>query len=283
MPPSLERARSDVEAPGWVKMPGMDPGVRAETDDSEEPLPGGNMGGAVRIGDSVRRVAGAWTPTVQRFLDHLRSQGLDWVPDPLGLDEDGRDQLSYLPGTVPQDPFPDWVWHDEVLTTAGRLLSELHRAGTGFDLGNAVWQTPTHEPAEVVCHNDFAPYNMVFTGHQLTGVIDWDTASPGSRAWDLGYLAYRLVPFTDPTNPEGQNAPLAERARRLWLLSQAYGPEVPPPDIVAAAVARLHELAAFTDLRAEEGNPHLSSHVDLYRRDARWTAAHADELVRHPG
>src|SRR3712207_8588713 len=45
----------------------------------------------------------------------------------------------------------------------------------------AVWQLPRHEPAEVVCHNDFAPYNLMFEGEDLTGVIDLDLASPGPR------------------------------------------------------------------------------------------------------
>jgi hypothetical protein len=30
----------------------------------ERVLPGGNMGGAVRAGATVRRTAGAWTPTL---------------------------------------------------------------------------------------------------------------------------------------------------------------------------------------------------------------------------
>ena len=150
----------------------------------------------VRRGDTVRRPTGPWTPTVQRWLGHLRAQGLRCVPVPLGLDGQGREVLSYLPGTAPQDPMPDWVYRDEVLVQAARLMAELHTASAGLDRTGAVWQLPTHEPAEVVCHNDFAPYNLVFDAdHRLTGVIDWDTASPGPRVWDLAYLAYRLVPL----------------------------------------------------------------------------------------
>lgn len=258
-------------------------GVPAEKGDPEEPLPGGNMGGAVRVGDSARRAAGSWTPTVQRLLGHLREHGLSWVPEPLGSDEHGRDCLSYLPGVVPQYPLPHWVWHDEVLTTAGGLLSELHRASAGFDTRNAVWQIPAREPAEVICHNDFAPYNMVFDRHRLAGVIDWDTASPGPRVWDVAYLAYRLVPLTHPANADGLSSSLAERARRLRLLSVAYGPEVLPADIPIVAVTRLEELASFTQRRLDEGHQQLRGHADLYRRDARWTSAHADQFAAPPG
>jgi Phosphotransferase enzyme family len=253
--------------------------VRADGGDAAELVCGGNGGGAVRVGNSVRRVAGPWTPTVQRFLGHLRSQGLRGVPEPLGLDEDGRERLSYLPGVVPHYPLPDWIWNDEVLTAAVRLLSDLHQASAGFDTRDAVWQSPAHEPAEVVCHNDFAPYNMVFTQRRLTGVIDWDMASPGPRAWDVAYLAYRLVPLTDPANGDALHSSLSERARRLRLLSQTYGAGVSPTTIVTVTATRLEELAAFTDRRANEGHHHLGGHAQLYRRDARWTAAHAAQLL----
>lgn len=63
--------------------------------DAEQVLGGGNMGGAVRAGDTVRRPAGPWSPTVQRLLAHLRRRGLDWVPRPLGVDEQGRDRVSF--------------------------------------------------------------------------------------------------------------------------------------------------------------------------------------------
>ena len=62
----------------------------------------------------------------------------------------------------------------------------------GLDL---TWNFPHHEPAEVICHNDVAPYNMTFVDGHVSGLFDFDTASPGRRIWDLAYLAYRLAPF----------------------------------------------------------------------------------------
>jgi len=41
-----------------------------------EPLAGGNMSGEVwRIGDTVRRRAGPWTPAVHALLLHLEQRG----------------------------------------------------------------------------------------------------------------------------------------------------------------------------------------------------------------
>jgi hypothetical protein len=57
-------------------------------------LDGGNTGGAVRIGDTVRRTAGAWTPAVHALLAHLESKGFPGAPRPRGLDESGREILT---------------------------------------------------------------------------------------------------------------------------------------------------------------------------------------------
>ncbi|WP_432504822.1 phosphotransferase enzyme family protein [Kineococcus arenarius] len=250
--------------------------------EQEEVLVGGNTGGAVRVGNTVRRRAGAWSPTIQRFLRHLRQHGLHWVPEPLGRDRDGRDSVSHLAGEVPQYPLPEWTWSEDVLIDAAVHLAQLHAAGADFDTTGATWQLPAHEPVEVVCHNDFAPYNMVFTGGRLTGVIDWDTASPGPRVWDLAYLAYRLVPLTDPANGDGLRNGTTRRARRLRLLCDAYSRDhdhrLAPADVLPTAVQRLHDLAGFTQTRADAGRGDLRSHADLYRRDAAWITAHSGAL-----
>lgn len=168
---------------------------RDQIERSEIPLPGGNITPVTRSADTVRRASGPWTPTIHRLLAHLHDRGIDWLPEPLGTDEHGREVLSFLPGTVPNYPLPAEVWSDATLDSAGWMLRALHDATLDFDRSGALWQQPAREPAEVICHNDFAPYNFVFEGQRLTGVIDWDMASPGSRLWDLAYLAYRMVPL----------------------------------------------------------------------------------------
>ncbi|WP_375423828.1 aminoglycoside phosphotransferase family protein [uncultured Friedmanniella sp.] len=228
-------------------------------DEQEVPLSGGNMSEVVRRGQTVHRTAGPWTSTIHRLLDHLATAGIGWLPRPLGLDDRGREVLTYLPGTVPAYPMPPWVWSAEVLTEAAGRLALLHHATARFDLSEAVWQLPARSPVEVVCLNDVAPYNMVFDDdHRLSGFIDVDTASPGPRVWDLAYLAYRLVPLT-PAEDTGAGAPtLAARRERLRQLCLAYGAagdrvELVPRDVLTAVVDRLVDLAAFTDRRAAEG------------------------------
>jgi hypothetical protein len=63
---------------------------------NEIPLEGGNAsGGVVRTGDTVRRPAGPWTPAVHALLGHLRAAGFPGAPRPLGLDEHGREVLTF--------------------------------------------------------------------------------------------------------------------------------------------------------------------------------------------
>jgi Ser/Thr protein kinase RdoA (MazF antagonist) len=247
-------------------------------------LSGGTMSDVVRRGQAVHRRAGPWTPTIHRLLHHLRERGITWLPRPLGLDEQGREVLTYLPGTVPNYPLPPWVWSEEVLVEAGRRLAQLHRASADFDVAGAVWQIPTHQPAEVICINDVAPYNMVFDDDQrLVGMIDLDTASPGPRVWDLAYLAYRLGPLTQ-ANDTGAGTPGTVVLRhRLEVVLQAYARagdrvEIETRDVLRTAVERLEDLAMFTADRAAAGATEVAAHVQLYRDDAAWLEEHLEDL-----
>ena len=79
----------------------------------EEILPGGNQGESVRIGDTVHRRSGPWTPAVHALLAHLERVGFRAAPQPIGTDEQGRAVLSFIPGEVHPgwpDPLPNWMF-----------------------------------------------------------------------------------------------------------------------------------------------------------------------------
>jgi aminoglycoside phosphotransferase (APT) family kinase protein len=59
------------------------------------------------------------------------------------------------------------------------------------------------DPIEVMCHGDFAPYNVTIVDGEAFGIIDFDTLHPGPKMWDIAYAVYRWVPFTNPANPDG--------------------------------------------------------------------------------
>src|SRR3954451_15774768 len=95
---------------------------------AEEPLAGGmGSGGAVvRVGDTVRRPVRAHTAAVGAFLEHLERVGFPGAPRVLGIDEEGREILSYVDGDVGLPPFPAWVGDEALLRSVARLQRELH-------------------------------------------------------------------------------------------------------------------------------------------------------------
>jgi hypothetical protein len=235
----------------------------------EQVLSGGNDGETTRQGDRVYRAAGPWTPGVQRLMRHLREAGLGWVPEPLGIDERGREMVRFVPGDVPNYPMPGYVWEERVLVDAARMLRALHDATAGYVDPEARWRQPAHEPVETICHNDVAPYNMVFREGRLAGLIDFDMASPGSRLWDVAYLAYRLAPLSAPGNAEAGPFGTEEQLARLGMLVEAYGMPFALGDVLRMAQARLVDLARYSEAAAARtGNGELREHADLYRSDA---------------
>ena len=74
--------------------------------DEEIRLAGGNLGGAVRVGDTVRRPVGPWTPAVHALLGHLAGR-VPNIPRVLGFDDRGREILSYLPSRLTNTELAD--------------------------------------------------------------------------------------------------------------------------------------------------------------------------------
>src|SRR5437899_3254855 len=85
----------------------------------------------IAAADHVLRPATRHTPAIHALLRHVRAAGFDGVPRPIGVDPDGRERLVFIPGDVPQPPFPAWSQTDEVLASTSALLRRFHDAATG--------------------------------------------------------------------------------------------------------------------------------------------------------
>ncbi len=167
----------------------------------EIPLLGGNTSTVVRVGDTVRRNAGPWTPAVHALLRHLEQVGFTGSPRALGIDERGREVLSYVDGACGSYPLgPQWVT-DAALIAVATTLRMFHDAQFGFTPPpHAIWRAfgPPPPDAEVICHHDAAPHNMIWRTDGTLALIDFDLASPGSRIYDVAYAAWTWVPiFSD--------------------------------------------------------------------------------------
>jgi hypothetical protein len=179
-----------------------------------------------------------------------------------------------LPGAPATYPLPEFAWSDATLTTVAACLRAFHDASLGFVApSGGRWQWRAHEPQQVICHNDFAPYNLMFENGRLTGVIDLDLASPGPRVWDVAYTAYRFVPLTDPANPDAPFPGEDGQLRRLAAFCAAYGAgEIAVRDVLESAAAKLRELVDFIERRAQAGDAAQQAvlargDVLIYRRD----------------
>jgi aminoglycoside phosphotransferase (APT) family kinase protein len=118
--------------------------------------------------------------------------------------------LTYREGWVPQN-LEYRSWGDDQVVEAARLVRALHDATAG---------SPLSADAEVVCHGDLSPCNVVFVDRIPRYLIDFDSARPGTRREDLAYMAWMwLVGVEDPA----ESPPLDARLARMRLLLDAYG------------------------------------------------------------
>jgi hypothetical protein len=178
-------------------------------------LSGGNMAGEVtRVGHAVHRRAGPWTPAVHDLLRHLERVGFSGAPRPLGIDEDGREVLRYIPGEVAHPR----VLEDAELARVTQVIREYHVKVSSFRASpSASWSTDGQDPStapELVCHNDLAPWNLVVGKGGELAFIDWDLAAPGRRLWDLALAACTFVPMYPSA---------ARQLERFRVFCDAYG------------------------------------------------------------
>jgi aminoglycoside phosphotransferase (APT) family kinase protein len=171
--------------------------------------------------------------------------------------------VGYVAGEVGDDAPPELVWRESTLEAAARLLRRCHDATADFEPPpGASWMLalPDDLPVEIVCHNDFAPYNVVFDGDGPVGVIDWETAAPGSRVWDVAYAAYRFVPLSSWA-PAAVRPP-ATQARRLAQFCDAYGlGGADRARLLPMAVRRVSALRDLIVSEAAKGHPVFAAHL----------------------
>lgn len=188
------------------------------------PLRGGVSADVARVGNVVRRTPTAAAPTIHQFLHYLRQRGFDRIPHPRGFAENGSEIFDFIEGRAGHPPITAAIASDEALVSAARAIREFHDLSTGFE--GTGWGTDGADPsgvAEVICHNDLAPFNLIYRDRAVAAIIDWDGAAPGRRAWDLAYAAWRLVPLHRPAYAELVGWPPLDQSRRLALLVDSYG------------------------------------------------------------
>lgn len=175
-------------------------------DDKEIVLTGGrNTVGVVRIGDTVRKPIRSNTKFLHNLLNHLEAEGFDASPRVLGFDDKGREILTFIEGTVASEYD---VFSDEQIIALSKLIRKFHDITSNSDLC---------EDQEVIAHSDLARSNVIFRDNMPHAFIDFDCARPASRAFDLGYAAWKFL-YIGEDKYEAK-----EQYRKIKLLVEAYG------------------------------------------------------------
>lgn len=209
------------------------PYVEPGQSESAAPLLGGDVTeGLVRVGDTVRRPVSDASPRVRRLLDFLQSAGFQGAPRFLGIDDSGRDTLSFVPGDTAGRPWPSWVADESSAISVARLVRAYDDAVQ--PLGVPGWARADDAadplgcpgsiagPATFLAHMDITPENVVFRDGTAVALIDFDLLRPATRAEEVANLllwwgAWMPVADRDPVM-RGVDA-----ASRAAMLVDAYG------------------------------------------------------------
>ena len=246
----------------------MTDGTPQGAPDAEERLPGGNVGGAVRVGATVRRPTGPWTPAVHALLRHLEGR-VPCVPRVLGFDEQGREVLDFLPGEV-VDLTVEHLSERRLVALVG-WVRLLHAAVAGFE-NPGPWRLGTVGAPALVCHNDLGAYNLCWDGDDLAGVFDWDAAGPSNPLLELAFVAWNGVPMWAVDRDVDSYADVA--AQRLALVADTYC-GVSPLDLLHAVPERIQVMVDGIARGAAAGDTGLANLITAghHARDVATLAA----------
>lgn len=245
---------------------------------SEERLSGGNTTAVHRVGDTVRRPIGHWTPAVHDLLSHLEAVGFTGSPRVLGIDDSGREVLEYVAGEVgtlsPSEPLSAWFRTEDASWAIGRWIRDFQQAQTQLvvDRSKPWRRAPGTSLAggQVIVHHDVSPYNTVRRPDGSIVVLDWDFARPGDPIEDLAWAAWRWAPLmagdwwhaeygvaADDDVPERQRS-------NLTAVLDGYGPSGAQRAAFADAVHRqmLGHAADLEDMARTD-----PAFADLVQRD----------------
>ncbi len=118
--------------------------------------------------------------------------------------------MSYVEGRVCEHLSDQIVGSKHMLRSAGKLLRKFHSASHGFleaDRKAQTWMLEPREPCGIVCHGDFAPYNVATVGDVAVGIIEELTIGrPSSVRSPLG------KPRRQPSSRRSRSCARHERA-----------------------------------------------------------------------
>ncbi|OTW89132.1 aminoglycoside phosphotransferase [Bacillus thuringiensis serovar cameroun] len=258
---------------------------------NEEKLTGGNVSNVYRSENTVRRELKPDSTKIHKLLRHLENKGFHYAPKFLGIDEKDREILSFIEGDAGNYPLKEYMWSNNVLKEIAKMLRLYHDAVSDFPLLDD-WKPMDHTPhnIEVLCHNDFAIYNIIFNNEKPVGIIDFDVAAPGPRMWDIAYTLYTCVPLSRVYYTESGEAVHYDSSQhagrikeRVKLFAQSYDKDM-DEDYFEMVLLRLEGLCTYVKRKAQEGDGNFQrmideGHLDHYEKDMTFIRKHGKEWI----
>jgi hypothetical protein len=253
----------------------------------EDILSGGDVSQVVRVGDTVRRPTGPWTPAVHAFLIHLREVGFFGTPEVLDFDEHGREVLRYILGQVATDPIPEWAGGDDVVESLGVFIRQFHDAARSFTpASDAIWQRWEGAPrsGDFVIHWDITTSNVIWRSGRPIALIDFDFARPAPALFDLATAAKFWCPLFTEERRAAAGWPDVDPFRRLRALADGYALDTEQRRALPRFIRRKQEMGLQAHRAfADQGHPAFLAmvHAGSLTRiaaDLKWFDEHHAQL-----
>ncbi|MFD1902163.1 phosphotransferase [Enterococcus termitis] len=208
----------------------------------------GNMSTITKKGNTIYKSKPYNSQTMKRFLNYMERYNLN-MPRYLGETAD-KIHLSYVKGNsihinIDSIPFEEKV---VMINSAAQLLATFHKATENFLILEEDKYFLSYNGSleiDVICHNDFAPYNLTFENFEAIGIIDFDTICPAPREWDIAYALYRFILIDKNRESEYQEL------IKLFLKAYNYTKDT---DFFPIVIERIQALISLFDDEISKNN-----------------------------